>query len=333
MSMHIHLYAILVYIALYQQWAPLLVSIVVVLLHHGVLGIVNPARVFGEEHLSHVGALSVALLHASFAALEVVGILVLWHFAELAEQENAELSRQAEQTRRDIDLAEQQSDTLVAEDLRRRSETTALDARRLAEDITAISAQANSAITAVAAVDNELAALTTAVHDIAARSSEAATTASSGKEAAAEAGGKVRRLEKSVAEVADVNALIASLAEQTNLLALNATIEAARAGELGKGFAVVAGEVKDLARETTTSVERVNEVISAIVQETTDVARTCAATADAVDSINELQLNIASSVEEQAAVLGEVTKQLSTATQSAERVLAGLSAISSRGSR
>jgi methyl-accepting chemotaxis protein len=56
-------------------------------------------------------------------------------------------------------------------------------------------------------------------------------------------------VERPVAEIAELNALIASLADQTNLLALNATIEAARAGEIGKGFAVAhtfaatAGEV------------------------------------------------------------------------------------------
>jgi methyl-accepting chemotaxis protein len=327
MSMHIHLYAVLIFIALYQQWAPLVASVVAVLLHHGVLGLINPERVFGHESMTMGGALFVVALHAGFAAVEVVGILVFWHFAEQVEQENAELAQRAEQARRDGERAEQEAAAKAAEDIRLRAEQTSREARRLADEVTAITHQANSAIAAVAAVDHELAALTTAVHDIAARSSEAATTASSGKEAAAEAAGKVGRLERSVAEVADVNALIAALAEQTNLLALNATIEAARAGELGKGFAVVAGEVKDLARETTTSVERVDEVINAIVRETTDVARACSATADAVDGINELQLNIASSVEEQAAVLAEVTKQLSTATQSAERVLTGLGAI------
>jgi methyl-accepting chemotaxis protein len=87
---------------------------------------------------------------------------------------------------------------------------------------------------------------------------------------------------------------------------------------------VVASEVKDLAQETATSVERVNQVITAIVAETRDVAQTFASTADAVSEIHELQIDIASSVEEQAAVLNEVTLQLSNATASAEHVLAGL---------
>ncbi len=91
---------------------------------------------------------------------------------------------------------------------------------------------------------------------------------------------------------------------------------------------MVASEVKDLARETATSVERVNQVIAAIVAETGDVAQTFAATTSAVDDIHDLQLDIASSVEEQAAVLAEVTSQLSTATVSAGQVLTGLQELS-----
>ncbi|KUL31204.1 methyl-accepting chemotaxis protein [Actinoplanes awajinensis] len=330
MTAHIHLYAILIYVALYQMWAPLISAVVVVVVHHGVLGLLAPERVFGMHHMGVPAAIEQVAVHAGLAAVEVVGIVIFWHFAEQAERENEQLAADAEQARTATERAERAASERAAEDLRIRSEEAAEQARQMNADVASISAEAHAAISAVAAVDREMAALTASVQDIAARSAAAAGTASAGKDAAASAGEKVRALERSVGEIAAVNAIIASLADQTNLLALNATIEAARAGEVGKGFAVVAGEVKDLARETATSVERVNTVISAIVAETDDVAQTFAATTGSVDGIHALQLNIASSVEEQAAVLAEVTKQLSTATASADQVLVGLEALAAK---
>lgn len=332
MSAHIHLYAILIYVALYQMWAPLISAVVVVVVHHGVLGLIAPERVFGMHHMGVAAAIEQVAVHAGLAAVEVVGIVIFWHFAEQAERENEQLAKEAQQAREETERAEREAGERSAQELRARSEETAEQSRRLTADVASISEQAHAAISAVAAVDRELVALTASVHDIASRSASAAITAADGKDAAASAGEKVRALERSVGEIASVNAIIASLADQTNLLALNATIEAARAGEIGKGFAVVAGEVKDLARETATSVERVNNVITAIVAETDDVAQTFTLTTGAVDGIHELQLNIASSVEEQAAVLSEVTKQLSTATASADQVLRGLEDLAAKAS-
>lgn len=72
----------------------------------------------------------------------------------------------------------------------------------------------------------------------------------------------VNKLSESSKEVSDVVKLVEDIAEQTNLLSLNASIESARAGEHGKGFAVVANEVRNLANETKSSIEKIHALVN-----------------------------------------------------------------------
>ncbi len=70
---------------------------------------------------------------------------------------------------------------------------------------------------------------------------------------------------KKVEEIRMLSEEILAIAEQTNLLALNASIEASRAGESGKGFAVVAEEIRKLAENSTSTVDKIKMVIDNVI--------------------------------------------------------------------
>lgn len=111
----------------------------------------------------------------------------------------------------------------------------------------------------------------------------------------------VRELAEKTRDIGSIINVINEIADQTSLLSLNASIEAARAGEAGKGFAVVASEIRNLADQSTTSVDKIHSIIGEILQNTDVLARvskeadeivanqakSVKATTDAFDEIKE----------------------------------------------
>ena len=142
---------------------------------------------------------------------------------------------------------------------------------------------------------------------------------------------EIELLANNANEISRVLDVIGSIAGQTNLLALNAAIEAARAGEAGRGFAVVADEVRALAHRTQQSTAEIEQMIAGIqngteravnamhnsrgrANGTLEVAQSAGQAleviAEALASINQRNLVIASASEEQAQVAREVDRNL-----------------------
>jgi len=74
----------------------------------------------------------------------------------------------------------------------------------------------------------------------------------------------IASLSEKSSEIGSILLVIKSISEQTNLLALNAAIEAARAGEHGRGFAVVSDEIRKLAEQSSSSVNKIDSIIGEV---------------------------------------------------------------------
>jgi methyl-accepting chemotaxis protein len=183
--------------------------------------------------------------------------------------------------------------------------------------VSAAAEQVSANINGVASASTQMSA---SINEIARNAADATKIAGEAVKLAESTETTVRQLSASSNDIGNVIKVINSIAEQTNLLALNATIEAARAGDAGKGFAVVANEVKELAKETAKATEEIGQKVATIQTDSESAVEAIGGIDSTIQKINDIQVMIASAVQQQTATTNEISRSVNEAADSSSEI-------------
>lgn len=236
------------------------------------------------------------------------------------------------------------SQQLIMESIRSQASQTEQVATAMTEMTSSIQEVSSNASRAANA-SNEVDELTLASER---QASTAVTSLGSLDEAFSEINGVIAELEHDASAIDPIVDVITNIAEQTNLLALNAAIEAARAGEYGRGFAVVADEVRSLASRTQQStqeisslIQKLDSAVNKVVENMKKTQQTASSSREdisasitsvsnikqKVQELNDLNMLIATAVEEQSAVSEDINRNVVNISTDADSVVTNASQV------
>jgi methyl-accepting chemotaxis protein len=132
---------------------------------------------------------------------------------------------------------------------------------------------------------------------------------------AIQGGEAVKETVSAMKSIAGKIGIIDDIAYQTNLLALNAAIEAARAGEHGKGFAVVAAEVRKLAERSQIAAQEIGELAESSVEMAESAGKLLDTIVPSIKKTSDLVQEIVAASEEQSAGVSQINTAMDQLNQ------------------
>lgn len=344
---HMYYFAALAVTVLFCDWKTIVISTVVVAVHHLALNFLIPAWIFPEGADFFRVVVHAVVVVVESAALIALAIRLESAFitadnavqaAEDAQETAQRLAEEQKATEEQNLINRKQSRVETADQFEKDvasligDVTTAIDqmqaqsasigqsskaGEKRASRASSISMSANENVQAVSAAIHQLSASISQISD------QISVSAENSRRAVDEVNNtsdRIKNLDDAAQKIGEVVSLIADIAEQTNLLALNATIEAARAGEAGKGFAVVASEVKNLANQTAKATEDIGNQIASIQSATSDAVGAINGINGIIQEIDEISGAIAGAVEEQNSATQEISRSVIAASEGTEDV-------------
>ncbi|MDT8759463.1 methyl-accepting chemotaxis protein [Sphingomonas psychrotolerans] len=207
--------------------------------------------------------------------------------------------------------------TASAASIRAGSGEIAQASETLARRTEANAASLEETSAAVAQMDGRLKATAAAAHQTVARADGAISVVSGGRAITDEAVEAMTRVSDSAKGIDSVIEGLDKIAFQTRVLAMNAAVEAGRAGEAGRGFAVVADLVSALAMRAEEEAGRARDQLTATQNEVV-------AAVEMVQKVDTALAEIAGSVGEVHALLGQIAADNQTQSAAVTQISAAI---------